>query len=77
MVVAEQKTGFGEVKVQLGGVEAEAAGLITVGVGRHLVLGSSVAVQAVAVVTAALFIAVSLITDLLALWLNPRLRSAP
>jgi peptide/nickel transport system permease protein len=49
------------------------------GIGQALVTavatGDTVAVQAIVVVTAALFIAVSLITDLLALWLNPRLRS--
>lgn len=38
--------------------------------------GDTVAVQAIAVVTAALFVAVSLLTDLLATLVNPRLRGA-
>jgi hypothetical protein len=38
-MVAEQETGFGEVHMQLGGVEAKAAGLIAVWVGRQLILG--------------------------------------
>jgi hypothetical protein len=37
-VAAEQQTALGEMQVQPGGVEAEAAGLVTVRVGRHLVL---------------------------------------
>jgi hypothetical protein len=38
-VVTEQETGLCEVEVKLGGVEAEAAGRLAVGVGGHLVLG--------------------------------------
>jgi peptide/nickel transport system permease protein len=50
------------------------------GLGQALVsavgTGDTVAVQAIAVVTAALFVAASLLTDLLATLFNPRLRGA-
>lgn len=50
------------------------------GLGQALVsavaTGDTVAVQAIAVVTAALFVAISLLTDLLATLFNPRLRGA-
>lgn len=50
------------------------------GIGQALVsavgTGDTVAVQAIAMVTAALFVAISLATDLLAMLFNPRLRSA-
>lgn len=50
------------------------------GLGQALVsavgTGDTVAVQAIAVLTAALFVATSLLTDLLATLFNPRLRSA-
>ncbi|MGH3696944.1 MAG: ABC transporter permease [Pseudonocardiaceae bacterium] len=50
------------------------------GLGQALVsavgTGDTVAVQAIAVLTAALFVAISLLTDLLATLFNPQLRSA-